>query len=97
MTGGTPAACPGIHTPDLSRTRADPTGVFGFTGRQHLPDVLALVAHGPMQLWACGAKPGRREKPDPRETAWAPARHRVVVRHPSPDRAMACPRPGRST
>ncbi|MBV1733570.1 MAG: hypothetical protein KUA38_15125 [Hydrogenophaga sp.] len=83
----------------LSRTLADHTGVSGFTCRQHLPGVLAHVAHGPLQLqlWACGAKPGRREKPDPREPVWAPAQHRVVVLHPSPGRAIACPRPGRST
>jgi hypothetical protein len=72
-----------LCTPDLPRAVADYTGVLGFECRQHIPGVLAVVAHGPLQLqlWACGAKPGRWEKPDPRVPAWAPTRHSVVVRH----------------
>ena len=72
-----------LRTPDLPRAVADYTGVLGFECRQHIPGVLAVVVHGPLQLqlWACGARPGRWEKPDPRVPAWAPTRHSVVVRH----------------
>ncbi|UCU94261.1 hypothetical protein [Hydrogenophaga taeniospiralis] len=72
-----------LRTPDLPRAVADYTGVLGFECRQHIPGVLAVVVHGPLQLqlWACGARPGRWEKPDPRASAWAPTRHSVVVRH----------------
>jgi len=83
---------PIVRTPDLSRTLADYTGVLGFSCRQHIPGVLALVAHGPLQLqlWARGAQPGRWEMPDPRELAWTPARHSVRVRHIHALHASVC-------
>ena len=70
-----------IRTPDLRRALADYTGVLGFTCRHYIPGVFALVAHGPLllHLWACGAKPGRWEKVDPRDTGFVPEHHSVVV------------------
>lgn len=72
-----------LRTPDLPRAVADYTGVLGFTCRQHIPGVLAVVEHGPLslQLWACGAQPGRWEKPDPRDKGFMPEHHSVVVSH----------------
>lgn len=74
---------PVIRTPDLQRALADYTGRLGFTCRQHIPGVLALLDHGPLalQIWATGAKPGRWEKPDPRQPAFAPEHHSIAVHH----------------
>jgi hypothetical protein len=72
-----------LCTPDLARAVADYTGVFRFECRQYIPGVLALLAHGPLQLqlWACGAPPGRWERPDPSARTFAPGHHSVVVAH----------------
>jgi hypothetical protein len=72
-----------IRTPDLGRALADYTGRFGFTCRQHIPGVLAILDHGPLalQLWACGAPPGRWEQADPRQPAFAPEHHSIAVHH----------------
>lgn len=72
-----------LRTPDLPRAVADYTGVLGFECRQHIPGVLAVVVHGPLmlQLWACGARPGRWEHADPRDTGFAPGHHSVAVTH----------------
>jgi len=71
-----------IRTPHLARAVTDYTSVLGFVCRQHIPGVLAVVEHGPLQLhlWACGAPPGRWETPVPGQRPWAPGHHSVVVR-----------------
>ena len=70
-----------IRTPNLRRALADYTEVLGFTCFHYIPGVFALVAQGPLlvHLWACGAKPGRWEKEDPRDTGFAPEHHSVPV------------------
>lgn len=72
-----------VRTPDLGRAVADYTQVLGFECRQHIPGVFALVVHGPLQvqLWACGAAPGRWERPTPGDQGFVPAHHRVEVAH----------------
>lgn len=72
-----------VRTPGLARAVDDYRCVFRFECQQHIPGVLALLAHGPLrlQLWACGAQPGRWEQPDPRDRPFAPAHHSVVVQH----------------
>lgn len=72
-----------IRTPDIRRAVADYTGRLGFTCRQHIPGVLAILDHGPLslQLWAFGARPGRWEKPDPRQPGFAPEHHSIAVHH----------------
>lgn len=72
-----------LHTPDLARAVNDYTSVLGFTCRQHIPGVIALVEHGPLrlQLWACGAKPGPGERPDPPPRDWHPEQLSVAVCH----------------
>jgi hypothetical protein len=72
-----------VRTPNLARALADYTQVLGFTCQQHIPGVLALLSHGPLslQLWGCGARPGRWEQPDPVENMYWPGRHRVTVTH----------------
>lgn len=74
---------PVIRTPDLKRALADYTGRLGFTCRQHIPNVLALLDHGPLilQLWACGATPGRWEQPDRCQPSFAPEHHSIAVHH----------------
>ena len=56
---------PVIRTPDLQRALADYTGRLGFTCRQHIPGVLALLDHGPLalQLWASAPSRGAGKSP----------------------------------
>lgn len=72
-----------LRTPDLARTVDDYTGVLGFTCRQHIPGVIAVVEHGPvrLQLWACGAMPGPGEQADSHVQSWRPEQHSVAVCH----------------
>lgn len=72
-----------VRTPDLARAVADYREVLRFECRQHIPGVLALLAHGPLQLqlWACAARPGRHEQPDPHARPFVPGHHSVVVEH----------------
>jgi len=72
-----------LRTPDLKRSLADYTGVLGFTCRQHIPGVLTLLDHGPLtlQIWGCGAEPGRWEKSDRPARAFAPEHHSAAVNH----------------
>lgn len=72
-----------LHTPDLARAVNDYTSVLGFTCRQHIPGVIALVEHGPLrlQLWAFGALPGPGERPDPHPREWHPEQFSVAVCH----------------
>jgi len=75
-----------LRTPNLTRAVADYVRVFGFTCRQHIPGVLALLHHGPLQLqlWACAAPPGRFERTrvaDLPAAVFAPSQHSVVVTH----------------
>ena len=70
-----------VWTPDLKRAVADYTDQLGFACLQHIPGVLALVSYGSLhlQLWACGAKPGRWEKQRPGEGVFAPGHVSAVV------------------
>lgn len=53
-----------LRTPYLPRAIADYTGCMGFECVQHIPGVMALLRHGPLQaqLWACAAPAGRFER-----------------------------------
>lgn len=70
-----------VRTPNLARALADYTQVLGFNCQQHIPGVVALLSHGPLslQLWGCGARPGRWEQPDLVENTYWPGHHRVNV------------------
>lgn len=70
-----------VKTPNLPRALADYTQVLGFTCQQHIPGVFALLSHGSLslQLWGCGARPGRGEQPDPVEHLYWSGHHRVTV------------------
>lgn len=70
-----------VRTPDLGRSVADYTGVLGFECQQIVPGVVALVAHGSLQLqlWACGATPGRWERRGPGEGVFEPCHVSVPV------------------
>lgn len=72
-----------VRTPDLNRSLADYTRVLGFECLQDVPGVWALVAHGSLQLqlWACGARPGRWERRGPGEDVFAPCHLSVAVTH----------------
>lgn len=70
-----------VRTPDLARALADYTQVLGFRCEQHIPGVVALLSQGSLslQLWGCGARPGRWEQPDLVENRYWPGHHRVTV------------------
>lgn len=70
-----------VRTPRLQCAVADYTQVLGFQCTQYVPGVFARLVHGPLcvQLWACGAVPGRWERPAPDDRGFEPGRHRVEV------------------
>ncbi len=70
-----------VRTPCLSRAVADYTQVLGFECLQQVPSVYARLVHGPLdvQLWACGATPGRWERASTAHMPFAPAHHRVEI------------------
>jgi hypothetical protein len=70
-----------VRTPNLARALADYTQVLGFRCEQHIPGVVAVLSHGSLslQLWGCGARPGRWEQPDGVENRTWPGHHRVTV------------------
>ncbi len=76
-----PSSVANVRTPDLARALADYTGAMGFDCQQHVPGVFARLRHGPLcvQLWACGAAPGRFEKPSAAQRPFEPAHLRVEV------------------
>lgn len=83
MTAAPHAPPTRVRTPDLARAVADYTQVLGFACPQQIPGVWALLELGPLrlQLWACGARPGRWERATPGERGFLPARHRLTVEH----------------
>ena len=70
-----------VRTPCLRRAVADYTQVLGFQCLQHVPGVFSRLVHGPLcvQLWACGAVPGRWERPAPGDRGFEPGHHRVDI------------------
>jgi hypothetical protein len=70
-----------VRTPCLARAVADYTQVLGFECLQQVPGVYARLVHGPLcvQLWACGAVPGRWERVSPQHKAFEPGHHRVEI------------------
>lgn len=87
-----------VRTPNLARALADYTQVLGFRCEQHIHGVVALLSHGPLsvQLWGCGARPGRWEQPDGVEHRTWPGHHRVAVSgihalYVSLRRSLLCP------
>lgn len=88
-----------VRTPDLARAVADYARGLDFRCQQMVRGVYARLVHGPLcvQLWACGARPARWEKPTAAEAApFEPARLRVELRglhalHASLLRAAAAP------
>ena len=69
-----------LRTSTLPALLSDCTQRLGFVCEQQVPGVWALVTHGSLavQLWACGAQPGRWERLQPRDAA--PLAQRAVVR-----------------
>ncbi len=72
-----------IHTAQWQPLLADCTQTLGFVCHQRISGVFALLQHGPLhlQLWACGAEPGRWEQKQPRDLCPAPEHHSVAVQH----------------
>jgi len=70
-----------VRTPCLARAVADYTQVLGFECLQQVPGVCARLVHGPLcvQLWACGAAPGRWERVSAQLKPFEPGRHRVEI------------------
>lgn len=70
---------PTLRTAELSPLLDDCVRGLGFVCVQQVPGVLALLRHGPLalQLWACGAAPGRWERPRARDSA--PASQQVTA------------------
>lgn len=80
---GRPVSIP-LRTSDLARAIADYTARLGFVCCQHIPGVMALLRHGPLQaqLWACAAPAGRFERlarTDLPAERFVPGDHSVVV------------------
>lgn len=75
------ASVANVRTPCLPRALANYTQALGFACRQLVPGVFARLSHGPLcvQLWACGATPGRWERCDGGQQPFEPAHHRVEV------------------
>jgi hypothetical protein len=69
--GGGSFGTPTLRTAELPRLLDDCVRRLGFVCVQQVTGVLALLRHGPLtlQLWACGAPPGRWEQPQARERA----------------------------
>jgi len=77
--GSGPFGAPTLRTAELPRLLDDCVCRLGFVCVQQVPGVLALLRHGPLtlQLWACGAAPGRWERPQWRDLA--PAAQQVTA------------------
>lgn len=77
----TPCPFVNVRTPCLADAVADYTQVLGFDVVQHIPGVYARLVHGPLcvQLWACGATPGRWESAAAPHKPFAPGHHRVEI------------------
>jgi len=77
--GSRPFGVPTLRTAELPGLLGDCVHRLGFVCVQQVPGVLALLRHGPLtlQLWACGAAPGRWERPQWRDLA--PAAQQVTA------------------